>query len=68
MVKDPVTGAGNTNTKKPKTKQKATKKVSRPNIFNELRPLDNFDSKLLAKNRLSVLLLSAIWLIIARHK
>ena len=54
MVKDPVTGTLNKNPKKAKPKQKTSKKVSRPSIFNELRPLDNFESKLLGKNRLSV--------------
>jgi hypothetical protein len=54
MVLDPVTGITNTNPKQPKSKTKPTKKVSRPDKFLDLRPLDRFESKLIAKDRLSV--------------
>ena len=58
MVKDPVTGTINSNPKQ-QTKQAAQKKagkVSKPNTFLDLRPLDNFESKYIpGKGRLSVL-------------
>ena len=55
MVRDPVTGEFNVNPKKPKSrKRKAGSKISRPNTFVELRPLDKFESKLIGKTRLSV--------------
>jgi hypothetical protein len=58
MVKDPVTGTINSNPKQ-QTKlaaQKKTGKVSKPNTFLDLRPLDNFESKFIpGKGRLSVL-------------
>lgn len=54
MVLDPVTGITNTNPKQPKSKTKPTKKVSRPDKFLDLRPLGRFESKLIAKDRLSV--------------
>jgi hypothetical protein len=57
MVKDPVTGTINSNPKQ-QTKlaaQKMASKVSRPNTFLDLRPLDNFESKFVpGKRRLSV--------------
>jgi len=57
MVKDPVTGTINSNSKqqtKPAAQKKAGK-VSRPNTFLDLRPLDNFESKFVpGKKRLSV--------------
>lgn len=53
MVQDPVTGTINANSKQTKSKKKVTK-VSRPNMFVDLRPLDQFESKLIGKNRLSV--------------
>jgi hypothetical protein len=58
MVKDPVTGTINSNPKQ-QTKlaagQKKADKVSRPNTFLDLRPLDNFESKFIpGKGRLSV--------------
>ena len=56
MVKDPVTGKSNTNPKQVKSKKKIIK-VSRPNMVLDLRPLDQFESKLIGKNRLSVRLL-----------
>ena len=58
MVQDPVTGTINANPKKIKSKKKATK-ASHPNMFIDLRPLDQFESKLIGKNRLSVSLFSA---------
>jgi hypothetical protein len=54
MVLDPITGITNTNPKQSKSKNKPTKKVSRPDKFLDLRPLDRFESKLIAKGRLSV--------------
>jgi hypothetical protein len=58
MIKDPVTGTITSNPK-PQTKpaaQKKAGKVSRPNTFLDLRPLDNFESKFVpGKRRLSVL-------------
>ena len=58
MVKDPVTGTINSNPKQ-QTKlaaQKKAGKVSKPNTFLDLRPLDNFESKFIpGKRRLSVL-------------
>jgi hypothetical protein len=58
MVKDPVTGTINSNPKQ-QTKlaaQKKAGKVSKPNTFLDLRPLDNFESKFIpGKGRLSVL-------------
>jgi hypothetical protein len=50
MVQDPVTGKANAvNPQKPKKT-----KISRPESGIDLRLLDNFDSKLIAKKRLSV--------------
>lgn len=50
MVQDPVTGKANgVNPQKPKKT-----KISRPESGIDLRLLDNFDSKLIAKKRLSV--------------
>jgi hypothetical protein len=58
MVKDPVTGTINSNAKqKAKPVQRKVAKVSRPNTFLDLRPLDNFKSKFVGKKRLSVLVL-----------
>jgi hypothetical protein len=56
MVHDPVTGEVNVNPKQGKSKQKSTK-LSRPDKFRDFRPLDQFESKLLGRNRLSVLFL-----------
>jgi hypothetical protein len=57
MVQDPVTGTISANSKQVKSKKKA-KKISRPNMFIDLRPLDQFESKFIGKNRLSVSQLS----------
>ena len=56
MVKDPITGKSNINPKQVKSKKKIIK-VSRPNMVLDLCPLDQFESKLIGKNRLSVRLL-----------
>jgi hypothetical protein len=61
MLKDPITGTRNVNPKQVNSKKK-TKKVSRPNPFLDLRPLDQFQSKLIGKKRLSVC--SAGWCLI----
>ena len=64
MVKDPVTGKINFNPKQQsKPAIKRAEKVSKPNTFLDLRPLDNFESKFVAKKRLSVLsfLLETDW-------
>jgi hypothetical protein len=55
MIQDPVTGMINVNVKH--TKVKKSLKVSRPNKFLDLRPLERFESKLIGKKRLSVVTL-----------
>ena len=59
MVQDPVTGTINANSKQVKLKKKATK-ISGSNMFTDLRPLDQFESKFIGKNRLSVSQFSAL--------
>jgi hypothetical protein len=58
MVQDPVTGNVNTNPKQLKSKKKSNK-VSRSDTLHDLRPLVQFESKFIGKNRLSVCLIRA---------
>jgi hypothetical protein len=57
MVRDPVTGEVNTNHKQAKTVKKSTGKISRRDTFVDLRPLNQFQSKLITKKRITVCLL-----------
>lgn len=56
MVKDPVTGVTNQNPKQSKSGQRRKGiKVSQQQTFVDLRPLDQFQSKLITKNRITVI-------------
>jgi len=55
MVKDPVTGIANNLTSKNKKKPaKREIKVSQQQAFVDLRPLEQFQSKLITRNRITV--------------
>jgi hypothetical protein len=64
MVRDPVTGEVNTNHKQAETVKKSTSRISRRDTFVDFRPMNQFQSKLITKKRLTVYLLR-IELIIA---